>query len=760
MLKNLEDIDLCDKPLFGCKAYYLGKLIRDGFNVPKGFALTDSADYIDVGASGLWAVRSSGYDEDQEQGSMAGHYQSYLNVRDLSSTISRCFRENQVASVIAQQMIETDFGGVCFSSRREAQGAVHIEFCLGHNSGVTQGMGKIARVAMASGAILNADDAHGLIHQVPMAMLSSLAEQALEIEKNFGFPIDIEWCVRGTELFILQARPITGMTTCDELEDIKAQTLSSLQAEVSERGFGLWTDFSIGDMFRHPSRLFLDLVNHDHGSNWSVRQVYRDLGLKPASKLKGPLFVSICDRAYINVGNYFDFLFSKSVFVPSKSGLNLRRGAKSWSSTLAHMVRLFGVPFHARTIRRSMYQRYSSAKLDQLISEARVISRRDYADMSFDELFAAFNEVTERLSGEVIYAHLMSDVLAGASHSVLRACLRLLFKKEAESWENSLTTGLEHNFNTQTTLALHDVAQGTLSLDAFLEAFGHRGSPDWEISSKRWREEPEKIRKMAQAMRASEQNVRDVFEGQVAIREKAERELVEYLKKGWVRRLFKPLVLRQLHYFQVYSPLREQTQSVVYAFIEALRVVILAIGEKAGLGERVFALSRDEFYTLPSLSNLVPKDSQHLARRVYMPHLFDASDLKSDLFRLKTTLSCEHMLKGVSVSRGVVVGKARVVDDLSQATDLNSDEIVVAKFADPSYASHLLCAGGLVLEQGSVFSHTAIIAREFGLPAIVNVEHATHLIKTGQGLRLDAECGELWIEPQGTCASSPFSPMT
>ena len=103
-------------------------------------------------------------------------------------------------------------------------------------------------------------------------------------------------------------------------------------------------------------------------------------------------------------------------------------------------------------------------------------------------------------------------------------------------------------------------------------------------------------------------------------------------------------------------------------------------------------------------------------------------------------------LTGLPVSSGTARGRARVVQSLDQALGLEAGEILVAVSADPSWTPLFLVAGALVLEQGGMLSHPAIVAREYGLPAVVNVPHATHLIRTGQLLQVDADRGRVILE--------------
>jgi pyruvate,water dikinase len=134
-----------------------------------------------------------------------------------------------------------------------------------------------------------------------------------------------------------------------------------------------------------------------------------------------------------------------------------------------------------------------------------------------------------------------------------------------------------------------------------------------------------------------------------------------------------------------------------------------------------------------------------MARRIYLPHLVRSDDLEA-IGRAPVVDPDARELRGQSVSSGVVRGRARVVDGLDQARGLEAGEILVAVSADPSWTPLFLIAAGVVLEQGGILSHPAIVAREYGLPAVVNVAHVTRRIRSGQPLLLDADRGRVVVE--------------
>jgi pyruvate,water dikinase len=108
----------------------------------------------------------------------------------------------------------------------------------------------------------------------------------------------------------------------------------------------------------------------------------------------------------------------------------------------------------------------------------------------------------------------------------------------------------------------------------------------------------------------------------------------------------------------------------------------------------------------------------------------------------------EHLpagaIAGLAVSSGVVEGRARVILNIDDA-DLEKDDILVTPFTDPSWTPLFVSIKGLITEVGGLMTHGAVIAREYGLPAVVGVENATQLIKDGQHIRLNGTDGYVEI---------------
>jgi len=102
-------------------------------------------------------------------------------------------------------------------------------------------------------------------------------------------------------------------------------------------------------------------------------------------------------------------------------------------------------------------------------------------------------------------------------------------------------------------------------------------------------------------------------------------------------------------------------------------------------------------------------------------------------------------LKGIAVSPGIATGKARVILRSDDHQHVEPGEILVAPFTDPAWTPYFLPAAGAVMDQGGVLSHGAIIAREYGIPTVVNVGPASKIIQTGQTIRVDGDHGTVTI---------------
>ena len=291
---------------------------------------------------------------------------------------------------------------------------------------------------------------------------------------------------------------------------------------------------------------------------------------------------------------------------------------------------------------------------------------------------------------------------------------------------------------------------GKLSLYDFLKEYGHRGNPDWDLAAPRWREDPARVQRLVTLVSRSGADAAAQFEMQKEARKEAERQFYDDMGKRWWLRPLRKVIMQELRYYQLYSPLRETTQSICYMWIELTRQGLLEAGQRSRAGELLFYLAIDDVERVlrgEQIRDLlerarVRRRRLRLTRAIYVPHTLRSDDLEA-IGRMPELPKGAQELTGHVVSSGVAEGRARVVTDLEEAVDLVPGEILVTATTDPAWTPLFLVAGGLVLEQGGMLSHGAIVAREYGLPAVVNVAHATPIIRNGQHITVNADQGRV-----------------
>jgi pyruvate,water dikinase len=248
-------------------------------------------------------------------------------------------------------------------------------------------------------------------------------------------------------------------------------------------------------------------------------------------------------------------------------------------------------------------------------------------------------------------------------------------------------------------------------------------------------------------------------------RESLLREVVGRISSGFGGRARREVFLRGLAWCQEYYAVRENMRYYADVFLAALRGVALAgadrLVDRGALHERadVFYLTESELRDALGERAAVPADAPAWAGSARARRLeylaFRGSSAPEVLIGDEVTaespsteparLRGDVLLRGLGVSPGRVQGPARVVRTVEELRDLRAGEVIVAPMTDPSWTSLLALGGALVLEVGGLLSHGAIVARELGIPAVVDVASATSLLATGDVLAVDGSAGTVGV---------------
>jgi phosphohistidine swiveling domain-containing protein len=281
--------------------------------------------------------------------------------------------------------------------------------------------------------------------------------------------------------------------------------------------------------------------------------------------------------------------------------------------------------------------------------------------------------------------------------------------------------------------AVRDLAACRLSRDAFLERFGHRGSDEMELSNPRWAEAPGSLPAPGAAPPAAHAppSPAEVLAGQARL-SPAQR----------------ALILDEVAVLHTYLSLRESAKHHLMLGYAVIRRALLEIDRRFGLHGGVFYLTPEELPRARAgedLSGVVAarRRRRALALGLEAPAVIFSDDLEA--VGRPMAVEGAAALAGVPLSAGVAEGPALVLERPELAGAPPEGFVLVCPSTDPAWVPLFVRATALVMETGGVLSHGAIVAREFGLPAVAGLPGITRQIRTGDVVRVDGARGTVVV---------------
>jgi pyruvate,water dikinase len=278
--------------------------------------------------------------------------------------------------------------------------------------------------------------------------------------------------------------------------------------------------------------------------------------------------------------------------------------------------------------------------------------------------------------------------------------------------------------------------------DAFMEAHGHHCRGELELFNPRWSETPDAILEQLRSYLDTEPE-QDLLARHRRLAKTRAEALVE------CRRRLRNPIKRALLSFLVSktrrcSPLRENAKSRMVRCLAAVRRLLLDVGEAAwpGRSEDVFFLRLDELDRLDEdlAETIGRRRAEYERNRAVTPPPVVIGGFDPHRDAALPPADERTTLRGIGVNPGVVEGPARVV--LREGSErVRPGEILVAPFTDPGWTPYFLNAAAIVVDMGGLLSHGSIVARELGIPAVVNVGPATRILSTGRRIRVDGARG-------------------
>ncbi|RKN86163.1 phosphoenolpyruvate synthase [Paenibacillus ginsengarvi] len=752
------------------------------------------------GEEHAYAVRSSATAEDLPHASFAGQQDTFLNMIGLDSIlqhISKCwaslFTDRAVTyriqngfdhslvylAVIVQKMVFPQASGILFTADpiTSNRKILSIDASFGLGEALVSGLvspdcykvrgGEIVekRIAAKKLAIYGRKEGGTEIRKIkPDQMMSqTLTEQQIiqlarigrQIESYLGCPQDIEWCLADDTFYIVQSRPITTLYPIPEVNDQENHVYLSVGHQqmmtdpIKPLGLSFYLLITPAPMRKAGGRLFVDVASR---LQTPVGRESLLNAMESDPLIKGAL-LTLIERDFIKL-----LPSDQTTPILSRSHTDTPAQFENDPAIVSDLIKrsLTSIEELKQTIQTKTGPELCAYILEDIQQLKKILfdPQSSAVIMAAMSASAWINEHMDKWLGEKNAADTLSQSVPGNITSEMG--LALMDVADAIRPYPEIIGYLQHTKEDDFLDELVQYEGGAEVrevISAYLDKYGMRCAGEIDISKTRWGEKPSVLvpmilsniknfepgaskRKFEQGRQEASikeqellQRLKQLPDGEHKAKETKRRiDLIrnfigyrEYPKYGMVSR-----------YFVYKLALLKEAEQLVRAGV---------IQEK----EDIFYLAFDELHEVVRTHKLDTgmirkrKDEYRLYEKLTPPRVI-TSDGEIVTGKYKRDHIPSGALIGLPVSSGVIEGRARVILNMEEA-DLEEGDILVTSFTDPSWTPLFVSIKGLITEVGGLMTHGAVIAREYGLPAVVGVEHATKLIKDGQRIRVHGTDG-------------------
>ena len=593
--------------------------------------------------------------------------------------------------------------------------------------------------------------------------IAELSAIGLRIEAYFGHPVDIEWGWADGRFALLQSRSIRGLDVARDVEVGRLAEIERLKTLSAGRR-RVWVTHNLSETLRAPTPLTWDIVGRFMSGNGGFGRFHRDLGYRPSPQVCADGFLELIgSRIYADPDRMAQLFWGDSPFRYDLDALASDHATLEQAPThfepeqadglfFARLPGIVGTMLRAsRTAARlkgTVREHFTHAVLPPYLDYVRCKRVEDLARLDTAQVCAELQSRCIRVLDEFGKESLKPGYFGSVAFTGLRSLLmQLMGDVDGSQMACALTMGLEGDTTVAQNQMLYRVAQGETTLERFLEDYGHRAVGEMELLEARYRENPGQFDTILEAMRHADRSPEQMHEAHANDRVEAEKALPSRLAH-WGGTSFREQIEISVRQTQKLLAYRESGKHYLMMGYELIRLAILELARRWDLGREVFFLRADELAHFEGRRDELLE--QAAARRIRWQSLqrLDMPDVvdSRDLVRLGLPRQYESAaeLDGEAVSAGVSTGTARIVFDPRQRRHLGNDYILVCPSTDPGWTSLFVNARGLIVEKGGALSHGAIVARDFGIPAVV-CPGATKRIQDGSKIRVDGNRGVVSI---------------
>lgn len=773
------------------------------------------------GAGLFYAVRSSATAEDLPFASFAGQQDTYLNIKgekSLLNSIRNCWAslftdrailyriQNNIEhdtvqmSVIIQKMVLPEVSGIMFTADPVSghRGILSIDASYGLGEALVSGLVSpdIYKFRKSKSQIESAIIAEKRLAIMPIEgggtqkveitgekstsqvmsdfQIRSLAELGMAIEKHYGCPQDIEWCLEKGKIYIVQSRAITSLFPLPEPKPHDEE----LHTYISFNHLQVMTD-PISPLGRDMLRLFPPVDREARSSedyNYlksAAGRIYIDMSVLLQHKKLRTRLTAFMQNADALMATALSELVSRPDF-----DTQIAKNEEATKALKKFFQPIFINIFKNVTYRKpegtitfvNKYIEERTNKAEETVNRAKPGTERLKAITEVANFYNDFQKLLPILAPGIISLKALEALeqkLLGTRHYV-----------------DLIIKGLEGNITTEMGLLTGDMADiirkspeliqefenedyTTLHLrinklkgnddfkqlyNAFMSKYDMRAAGEIDMAKDRWIENPEPLAKSILAIvRTSKEGIhRKEYQETMTRAKQAAETLVKEIENKHGK-LKAKVAKRLIRLLRNHLPAREHPKYLI--------MKLIMIGKKAFLDEAKYlvregllAEEKDVFYVgfwelyqaLQHKESLIALVGQRKEEYKHFSKLSAPRVLTSEGEAVSASYKRENLpegaLAGMPVSAGVIEGIARVITNPAK-TSLNKGEILVAPFTDPGWTPLFINAAGLVMEVGGLLTHGTVVAREYGIPAVVGITDATKKIKTGQKIRVDGNAG-------------------
>ncbi|PFU04098.1 phosphoenolpyruvate synthase [Bacillus thuringiensis] len=755
-----------------------------------------------------YAVRSSATAEDLPYASFAGQQDTYLNIigeeailqhvrkcwaslfteRAVTYRIQNGFKHNQVSiCVVVQKMVFPEASGILFTADpiTSNRKVLSIDASFGLGEALVSGLvsadnykvkeGEISETMIATKKIAiyalkeggtetkQIDPVQQKLQTLSEQQILQLAQIGRQIEAYFGCPQDIEWCLVDDTIYIVQSRPITTLYPIPEVNDGENHVYISVGHQqmmtdaMKPLGLSFFLLTTSAPMRKAGGRLFVDATQQ---LALPASRDYLINTLGKSDPLVRDALTTIIERDdFIQLLPDDEKEKDLSKNVPSASS---QQQPENDPEIVTNLIK--NSQTSIEELKRNMQTKSGVDVLDFILEDIQQLKEILFNSQSIAIIMAGMNasswinEKMEQWLGEKNAADVLSQSVQNNITSEMG--LALLDVADVIRPYPEVIAYLQHVEDDSFLDELIQFKGGEKvrdAIDAFLNKYGMRCSGEIDITKTRWSEQPATIIPMIL------NHIRDFEYG--ASKRKFEEGLQEAVKK-------EEELVNRLQHLPDSKQKVEETKRMIrnirncigyreypkYGMINRYFIYKQALLKEAeqlvqsGVIHEVddiYYLTFEELHEVVRTNKLdyeliqKQKNDYKLYEKLTPPRIM-TSDGEIIIGKYKRENLPADAIVGLPVSSGVIEGRARVILNMEEA-NLEEGDILVTAFTDPGWTPLFVSIKGLVTEVGGLMTHGAVIAREYGLPAVVGVENATKIIKDGQRIRVHGTEGYIEV---------------